>query len=230
MAQKPEGKKAKPRTKSGPKKAGFRAGACPGTRKAEPDAKTKRTTKKPIPKPPVSVDLVQARADFVRFYIEQDFKDATGAYQRAYSEASLETAAANSSRLLKDAKVQEALAAELEAVLKDKRRPLEKRILDTWIVRAFYDPTEIINLKGELKITEAQLRKRGLQVCIDSINKKLNNRGQSYLEYKLANRDTALDMLQKYIAMIREPKDKDPDLSSDASLLAKLLASPEPKP
>jgi transcriptional regulator with XRE-family HTH domain len=51
MAQKPEGKKAKPRTKTGPKKAG-RAGACPKTRKVKTDGKTKARAKKPIPKPP----------------------------------------------------------------------------------------------------------------------------------------------------------------------------------
>ena len=170
-------------------------------------AKAKKGSK-PSPRQAVSVDMVKARADFVRYFIEQDFENATGAYQRAYSEASVETAAVNSSKLLKDAKVQAALSVELAAVLKEKRRPLEKRILDTWLVRAFYDPTEILDLHGNLKITERELRKRGLHVCIDSINKKLNNRGQSYLEYKLADRDKALDMLRQYIQMIEPPKQK----------------------
>ncbi len=181
-------------------------------------AKSAKTTRKPtskgaqastrskVRKASVSVDLVQARGDFVRYYIEQDFKDATGAYKRAYGEKTDSVAAACASRLLKDANIQEALSVELEAVLKERRRPLEKRILDTWIVRAFYDPTEILDLKGQLKITERELRKRGLHVCIDSINKKLNNRGQAYLEYKLADRDKALDMLRQYIQMIEPPK------------------------
>ena len=176
-----------------------RAGSAVGARSKRVQSKTKKLSGAPV-------DLVQARADFVRYYIEQDFRDATGAYQRAYSEASEATAAANSSRLLKDAKVQEALAEELSAVLAEKRRPLEKRILDTWIIRAFYDPTEIIDLKGQLKITEKELRRRGLQVCIDSINLKRDQRGREFIEYKLADRDKALDMLQRYIAMIREPE------------------------
>jgi hypothetical protein len=191
MARKPEGKRAK--TPASTTRKGIRGGsACPR-------AKAK--------KPPVSVDLVQARADFVRYYIEQDFKDATGAYRRAYSEASEATAAVNSSRLLKNTKIQELISTELEALLAEKRRPLEKRILDTWLVRAFYDPTEILDLSGRLKITEAQLRKRGLHVCIDSINRKLNAKGDAYLEYKLADRDKALDMLRQYIAMIK-PQDQ----------------------
>jgi len=153
----------------------------------------------------VSVDLVQARADFVRFLIEQDFQNATGAYSRAYPRASEATAATESSRLLKDPKIQEAISTELKAVLAEKRVPLEKRILDYWITRAFYDPTEIIDLRGNLRMTETQLRKRGLFVVIDSTNKKLNAKGDEYMEYKFADRDKAVDMLQKYIAMIREP-------------------------
>lgn len=145
---------------------------------------------------------VQPLADFVRYYIEQDFKDATAAYKRAFKCADA-TAKANSCKALQRPAVRELLANELKAVLAEKRIPLEKRILDTWITRAFYDPTEIVDLNGNLAISEDELRRRGLQVCIDSINKKLNSQGDEYMEYKLADRDKALDMLQKYIAMIK---------------------------
>jgi hypothetical protein len=197
MVHKPEARKTKTPAKKAPAKRGVSAVG------ARPKAKRVQSKTKKLPGAPV--DLVQARADFVRYYIEQDFQNATGAYHRAYPNANEATAAVESSRLLKDPKVQEALSEELIAVIAEKRRPLEKRILDTWLVRAFYDPTVILDLKGQLKITEKELRKLGLHVCIDSIAKKLNNRGQSYLEYKLADRDKALDMLQRYIAMIREP-------------------------
>lgn len=203
MAKQPEGEKGKTlrktRTTTNSKSKSLNASA-------RSKAKTPKT--KSPKKAPVSVDLVQARADFVRFYIEQDFRDATGAYKRAYAEASEATASANSSRLLKDAKVQAAISEELTALLAEKRRPLEKRILDTWMIRAFYDPTEIIDLRGNLKISEAQLRKRGLFVVIDSINKKLNAKGDEYVEYKLADRDEALNMLRQYIQMIEPPKQR----------------------
>jgi phage terminase small subunit len=187
-------------------------------RKSKTAKKTaSRNTEQKAP-PIVSVDLVQARADFVRYYIEQDFRDAAAAYKRAYGEKSADVACASASRLLADVKVQEAMAAELTAVLAERRVPLEKRILDTWIIRAFYDPTEIIDLHGKLKITVAELRKKGLSVCIDSINKKMNQSGKSYIEYKLADRDKALDMLQKYIAMIKEP-DKNVNLNVGSGVL-----------
>ena len=190
------------RTAKGKAKAPARAKAAPKARKPARKPRAAAGKKKAA----ISVDLVQSRADFVRYYIEQDFKDATGAYQRAYPDSTSDSARASAARLLQDASIQDALSAELEAVLKERRRPLEKRILDTWLIRAFYDPTEILDLHGTLKISVAQLRKRGLQVCIDSINKKLNAKGDSYLEYKLADRDKALDMLRQYIQMIEEPK------------------------
>lgn len=223
MAKQPESAKGKAPAKKTRARAVSAAGArSKGTRDAQ--AKTeatkgrgakrasaqKRTAKKA--QPIVTVDLVKARADFVRYFIEQDFENATGAYRRAYPDSSEDAARSSAARLLSEASIQEALSAELEAVLKDRRRPLEKRILDTWMVRAFYDPTEILDLHGNLKISEKRLRARGLQVCIDSINKKLNNRGQTYLEYKLADRDKALDMLRQYIKMI-EPQNQKIELS-----------------
>jgi hypothetical protein len=229
MTAKPVTRKAKAPTKKTPKGASSVTGA--GSRKAKTTgkAKTKRNPKTEAQheaqevaqsddgKNGLRVDLVQARADFVRFYIEQDFQSATGAYRRAYPKANEATAAVEACRLLKDPKVQEALSDELSALLAEKRRPLEKRILDTWLIRAFYDPTEIISLNGSLKISEAELRKKGLQVCIDSINRKLNAQGMPYLEYKLADRDKALDMLRQYIQMIEVPKQK-VELSGDISI------------
>ena len=144
----------------------------------------------------------QPIADFVRYYIEQDFQNATAAYKRAFNCSDV-TAKVNSCKALQRPAVREMMANELKAVLAKKRMPLEKRILDTWIARAFYDPTEIIDLNGRLAISEAKLRERGLHVCIDSINLKLNSQGDEYTEYKLADRDKALEMLQKYIAMIK---------------------------
>lgn len=158
--------------------------------------KLKKSSKKDSP------EYVQQRADFVRFYIEQDFRDATGAYQRAFG-CAYNSARSGAAKLLANSNIQEALSTELAAVLKEKRRPLEKRVLDTWMVRAFYDPTEILDLNGNLVISTEELRERGLHVCIDSINKKLNAQGDEYVEYKLADRDKALDMIQKYIQMVK---------------------------
>jgi len=161
-------------------------------------------------------DVLKKRANFVRFYIEQDFNDAAKAYTKAYGTTG-NTAYSSASRLLKDDKIQQMFANEIAVILKEKRIPLEKRILDTWVARAFYDPTEIIDLDGRLTITTAELRKRGLQVCIDAINEKMTAQGDTYVEYKLADRDKALDMLQKYIQMVKPFDMKvDPDKNPES--------------
>ena len=178
---------------------------------------------------PETPKIKKSQLNFVRNYIEQDFTNATRAYARAYPNASEDTARANATRLLSKAHIQAAVAKELEAVLSKARLPLEKRILDVWVKRAFFDPTEIIDVDGKLVITTEELRGKGLQVCIDSINKKLNAQGASYIEYKLADRDKALDMLQKYIAMIKAP-DQNINLHSDDGLTIVLNSAAPAKP
>jgi len=173
--------------------------------------------------------LKKSQLNFVRNYIEQDFTNAMRAYARAYPKASEETARKNASRMLTKADIQSAIAKELAAVLAEARIPLEKRILDVWVKRAFFDPTEIIGLDGNLVITIDELRIRGLQVCIDSINEKMTSKGDRYIEYKLADRDKALDMLQKYIAMIKAP-DQNINLHSDDGLTLVLNGATPVKP
>lgn len=173
--------------------------------------------------------LKKSQLNFVRNYIEQDFTNATRAYARAYPKASEETARKNASRMLTKADIQSAIAKELAAVLAEARVPLEKRILDVWVKRAFFDPTEIIGLDGNLVISIDDLRSRGLQVCIDSINEKMTSKGDRYIEYKLADRDKALDMLQKYIAMIKAP-DQNINLRADRGLTLTLTGAKDLAP
>jgi LPS O-antigen subunit length determinant protein (WzzB/FepE family) len=71
--------------------------------------------------------------------------------------------------------------------------------------RAFYDVTGIIDLNGNLQITGEELREKGLDACIDSINKKTDAQGREIITYKFADKDRAADMLQRYIQMIKDP-------------------------
>jgi hypothetical protein len=152
------------------------------------------------------------REEFVRAYIDNDFKNAAGVYEKVYR-CTARAAVSAASRLLKDVNVQALLADELAAVLKEKRIPLEKRILDTWMVRAFYDIADIVDTDGRLVDTMDGFKKSGLSVVIDGIDIKPDKNGDEHYVYKLADRDKALDMLQKYIQMIRpfDAKVTDPD-------------------
>jgi phage terminase small subunit len=147
--------------------------------------------------------ITKAQINFVNYFIEQDFKNATEAYKRAYPKVSYEAARVNASRLLTNTNIQQIITETLTEILKKDKIPLEKRLFDYWMKRAFYDITEIIDTKGKMKLNDKQLREKGLTVCIDSINKKINAQGKEILVYEFANKDKAAEMLQKYIQMIK---------------------------
>lgn len=143
---------------------------------------------------------------FVAYLIEQNFKKPDEAYRRAYPNCKSNNAAnVSASRLLKMDKIKVLVQNEMDKLLGERKQYLEHQIFNFWYVRMTYDPTEIIGVDGQLKITDDELRAKGLHVCIDSVNQKLTSQGMPYIEYKLADRDKAADQLSKYIQMIKPP-------------------------
>jgi phage terminase small subunit len=172
--------------------------------------------------------VTRAQKRFLDHYIEQDFRNATEAYRKAYPKASYNTARVQSSRLLTKPDIQEHLSAVIAEALAREKISLEKHIFDYWMKRAFYDLTEIIDLHGTVQLTEEELREKGLNACIDSINRKTDAQGQEIITYKFADRDFAVEMLQKYIRMIHEKIEVDfisPE--TRAALEAIALSPPE---
>jgi phage terminase small subunit len=152
--------------------------------------------------------ITRAQQNFVNYYIEQDFKNATAAYQRAYPQASEESARRNASRLLTNADIQEAMSSVIAEVLRRDKISLEKRILDTWMRQAFFDLAEIIDSKGALLHPLEELSKQGLSVCVEGIETRINAQGVETVKIKLADRNKALEMLQEYIQMIKPQTQK----------------------
>lgn len=153
----------------------------------------------------ITAKTTKAQRDFVTYFIEQDFRNATEAYRRAYPKVSYETARVNACKLLTSANIQKIISETLREILKRDTIPLEKRIFDYWMKRAFYDITEIVDVTGSMNLNENQLREKGLEVCIDSINKRINAQGKEVVTYQFADKDKAADMLQRYIQMIKDP-------------------------
>ena len=131
----------------------------------------------------------------------KDFNATQAAKRAGYS---VRTARSIGAENLAKPDIQAEVSKQIGLLLDQAKIHLEKQIFDYWIKRAFYDVTEIVNLKGKLKMTEKQLREKGLHVCIDSINKKVNEHGEETITYKFADKDKAVEMLQKYIQMIKE--------------------------
>jgi phage terminase small subunit len=149
--------------------------------------------------------LTKAQHDFVNYFIEQDFRNAGEAYKKAYPKASYDTARVEASKFLTKPNIQEYMSAAIAEALARDKVPLEKRIFNYWMKRAFYDITEIISIDGTMKLTDKELREKGLEACIDSINKKIDAQGREIITYKFADKDKAADMLQQYIQMIKVP-------------------------
>jgi phage terminase small subunit len=163
---------------------------------------------------------------FVLNFIEQGFKNAGGAYRRAYPKCKTENSAnVSASQLLRRPKIHALIKDEMDRLMDGKKEFLEHQIFNFWFVRMTYDPTEVIGLDGRLKITEEELRKKGLHVCIDSVNEKITSQGDRYLEYKLADRDKAADMLSRYIQMIKPPAQV--NMNFQAGETAKMTAEEE---
>lgn len=146
----------------------------------------------------------QEQLDFVDHYIAQRLKDATGAYQLAYPNCRTEgSAAANASKLIRTPKIQALLKQKLEEATGRRKEHLEHQILELWFTRAFYEPADILDDSGNLAKPMAELRRLGLSVCIEGVDKKPTKDGGYVKVYKLSNRDHALEQLQRYIAMIK---------------------------
>jgi phage terminase small subunit len=152
--------------------------------------------------------ITRAQQKFITCYIGQDFQNATAAYQRAYPKASGETARRNASRLLTNADIQEAMTSLIAEVLRRDKIPLEKRIFDVWLKRAFYDPAEIVDDKGGLLHPLEELSRRGLSVCVEGVERRTNAQGVETIKIKLADREKALEMLQQYIHMVKPQTQK----------------------
>jgi phage terminase small subunit len=150
------------------------------------------------------VAVTRAQKQFVARFIEQDFRNATAAYRKAYPNASAESARREASRLLTKVDIQEHMSAAIAGALRREKVTLEKRILDIWLKRAFYDPGEIIDDSGVLLHSLRKLKRMGLSVCVEGIETRRNAAGVETVRVRLADRDKALEMLQKYIRMIHE--------------------------
>jgi len=160
---------------------------------------------------------------FVHYYCENGF-NALQAYRSAYSAPGKEipadqTAGTLGHLLLKNIQVQEGIHTYLESILAPSRTILEKQIFDTLWKRAFYDPSMFLDLDGEVRTIDDP--ETGIaraiefkdipeewRCVIDGIEKKYF--GKDAVVYsivlKLADRDKALDKLDKYIGMTKDTK------------------------
>ena len=141
---------------------------------------------------------------FVEYYCgDRDcFLNAVKAFQKAYARPGREHTAAsvqsNSARLMRNPRIQDAITRLLRSRQNEEDRLSEYRVLRLLGTLAFYNPADILDRYGKLKTKD--LGERGdLAYCIAGI--KRNKDGGK--EIKLFDRTKALDMLSRYLDIIR---------------------------
>jgi hypothetical protein len=183
------------------------------------EKKAKSRKKLPATSEEKVVVYTQEMSDFVDYYIQNRLKDAEDCYHRAYPKCKESACASSASRLLRSAKIQALLKHRLEIATGHIKENLEHKILEMWFTRAFYDPGDILDDEGRLRHTMSKLKSMGLSVVIEGVDVKPDKDGGEHFVYKLADRDRAMDQLQKYIAMIKPQPTLNLNLNKDVETM-----------
>lgn len=146
-------------------------------------------------------NLAQAR--FAAEYLTNGF-DAGAAYRDAVSGKARNPSSAGNTWLRQPAVV--ACVQDFTAqVLTEKRNRLEHEIINTLWAQAFYDPKDLMDIEGGPGFKSWDDIPVELRRCVEGIDTKLFGKeaNRSVTTIKLVNRNTALDRLSQYIALMR---------------------------
>lgn len=160
-------------------------------------------------------NLTAKERNFVLFYCTNDmcFLNGTKSYQKAYKkfdkdkgsfdEPSEEVAAACSSRMLRKAKVKQAIGMLLKQIQHEIDETNTYRILFMLNLLATYNPADILTTEGEFVKDIKDLGP--LAFCIKSIERQYDKNGDFIgTRITLADREKYLGMLTKYLNLVRE--------------------------
>ena len=140
---------------------------------------------------------------FVEYYCTDKtcFLNATAAYIKAYGnggkELSEKSIQSNASRLSKEPAIKLAIAKLLRASQNEEDQISEYKLLDYLKTLAFYNPKDIIDRFGTIKVNDIE-ELGDLAICIQSIKKT-----KSGYEVKLYDRTKALELFGRYLNVIR---------------------------
>ncbi len=136
---------------------------------------------------------------FIREYCK-DFNGTRAAIKAGYSKKS---AGVIASQNLNRLNIKLQIKEYLNSILGQYKDTLEYEIINTYKVLAFYNPDDIIDKNGLLKVTD--LSKLGeLSKCIKGIETKYNSNGDKQVIIKLADREQALDKLAQYMSLLKQ--------------------------
>lgn len=142
---------------------------------------------------------------FIAEYCNNGFNGTQAALKAGYSKRS---AGAISSENLQKPYIKAHIKAYLNEILGKYKDTLEYRIIQQYMVLAFYDTEDILNKDGKIKTKD--LKSLGeLSKCIKGIYTSYNAKGQKQVKVELYNRESALEKLAQYMNLLRQSVDID---------------------
>lgn len=140
---------------------------------------------------------------FAKEYLVSGFKNASKAYRKVYGEGVMNSDV-GAAKLLAKQQFQEFFAKYLEKQLNDDKAIVSAKVVQTYMLRAFYEISDIITDSGELKGSLEELDAKGLSCVVDGTEKFTDKNGNEHIRVKLADRDVALEALAKYLKLIQQ--------------------------
>jgi hypothetical protein len=163
-------------------------------------------------------ELKGRRRLFVLYYCAREdcFLKPIEAYQKAYAkkrggtaeEPNYSTAATNSWKLMQRREIKEAIRKLLRVAQEEIDEETKYQVVRMYRLLALYNPADIIDKHGRLKIEGDDLSELGeLAKCVAGVSKKVSDKGRVSYEIKLADRFKALEGIAKYLELIRTEGD-----------------------
>jgi phage terminase small subunit len=137
---------------------------------------------------------------FIAEYCSNGFNGSKAAITAGYSKKTSRQIATEN---LTKPHIKEEIKGYIDSILSQYKDTLEYEIIQTYKTLAFYNVEDIIKKDGSLKVTD--LKKLGeLSKCIKGIQTTFNAKGVKQVKIMLEDRDHALEMLSKYIGILRD--------------------------
>lgn len=155
-----------------------------------------------------SLHLKPKQILFCTNYIINDF-NATKSYldsKMGGKKCTYQAAGVQANELTKNPKIQQAIRLVVDAWLDSQKLNLDRKIIKMYTCRAFYDPSQLIDSEGCLKFKTLEEVPEDLRYCIDGIEKRFfgKDADRSTVTYKLADRESAIANLAKYILLFKD--------------------------
>lgn len=168
-----------------------------------------------LPPEIAELGLTNKELKFVAGYCSNGFRSSLAVRSSGYRAKSGQEGTAQASSILRRDHVRKAIALYMDTLLQPYKDKFEYEILTVYYHRAYYDVDTFLNEDGTLKPLD-QIPDEW-HCCIDGIDRDVKMAAKqrvTIIKYKLPDRDLALQMLYKMLALASQAE-KAPALSAD---------------